>query len=59
MLSCQAATRLVSEGRERPLTLKERGFLRMHLLICKACGNFEKQVDVIGLAAKRYAKRKE
>ncbi len=44
-LTCREATRLVLEGEDRRLQLPERLRLRLHLLICKACPNFQRQVN--------------
>jgi hypothetical protein len=44
MLSCRRASRLQSDGLERPLTLVERVELRGHLLACAACRRHRKQV---------------
>ena len=43
-LTCRDATRLVLEGEDRDLHLRERLGLRLHMLICKACPNFKRQV---------------
>lgn len=57
MLNCIDATRLLSEERERPLTMKERMALGMHTMMCSGCRNFGKQMHILSLAAKVYAKR--
>jgi hypothetical protein len=44
-LTCREATRLVLAGEDRDLLLLERLRLRVHMLICKACPNFQRQVD--------------
>ena len=44
MLNCKSTSRLISEGQERQLTLKERINLRMHVWMCKKCRRFEKQI---------------
>ena len=44
-LTCREATRLVLAGEDRALRLHERLRLRVHMLICKACPNFQRQVD--------------
>jgi hypothetical protein len=44
-LTCREATRLVLAGEDRELLLLERLRLRVHMLICKACPNFQRQVD--------------
>jgi hypothetical protein len=44
-LTCREAVRLVLAGEDRTLRLSERLGLRLHMLICKACPNFKRQVD--------------
>lgn len=57
MLTCKEVTRLLSEARERRLGLGERFGLALHLMICKGCANFRKQLDFIGAAMRRYRDR--
>jgi hypothetical protein len=47
MLKCKQATRLMSQAQDRPLSMRERIGLRMHLLMCSGCTNFNKQLDFI------------
>ncbi|EGV35434.1 zf-HC2 domain-containing protein [Neisseria weaveri] len=47
MLKCKDACRLVSESQDRPLTKREKIALRLHLLICRYCKNYEKQLNFI------------
>lgn len=42
MLSCYKATKLISLSHECPLLFKEKAVLRIHLLMCSACRNFQK-----------------
>lgn len=53
-LSCRSATELVSQGRDRPLRLKERIALRFHLAICKNCTEFNRQMRVLRSLAQRF-----
>lgn len=46
-LSCRDATVLVLQGEDRRLSLLERLMLRFHLLICKACPKFVRQVHMM------------
>lgn len=46
-LTCKDASRLMSEGYERPLGLGERLSLRLHLWICDNCSRFEKQLGLL------------
>lgn len=52
MLDCKRNTELLSQGQDRPLTLRERMAMRLHLMMCKGCRNFEKQLAFIRKAAR-------
>jgi hypothetical protein len=56
MLTCKDASRLVSEGQERSLHLRERWGLRLHLWICVNCRRFERQVRLLRRALRRLAR---
>ena len=45
MIDCREASRLISQNADRPLPLARRLQLRLHLLICDACTNFNRQVQ--------------
>lgn len=53
MLSCKEATQLLSQGQDRPLALRERLALRLHLLVCEACSNFRRQLDFVSRASRQ------
>lgn len=53
MLSCKESTHLMSAGQDRPLDLRERLALKMHLLICSGCANYQQQMDFIRQACTR------
>lgn len=59
MLTCKDATRLVSEGQERALGLRERWSLRVHLWLCDNCRRFERQVRLLRQAMRIMASRSE
>lgn len=54
MPSCRDITRLVLEREERALTPWERLKLRLHMLACKACPRFERQVSFMREAMGRW-----
>lgn len=58
MMNCEQATRLMSDGRERDLSIRERAAIRMHNLLCDGCRNFNVQVRDLGQIARRYAKER-
>lgn len=54
MMMCREATHLMSLKQDRPLTFKERLSLRMHLLMCGACRECDKQFTLLHQAGKRF-----
>lgn len=58
MLNCKNVTRLFSEEQERPLTLKERMSLKMHVMMCSGCRNFGQQMHTLRQVARTYAKKR-
>ena len=44
MLSCEQATRLLSESQERSLTLSEKMNLKVRAAMCSGCRNFGRQL---------------
>ena len=55
MLSCKDVTKLVSEAMDRSLPLGKRIGVRLHLLICKFCARYERQLHLIRETARRLA----
>ena len=49
--SCKQASRLQSESMDRPLTFFENFGLRIHLLLCKWCRRYGKQLKFLQNAA--------
>jgi hypothetical protein len=50
--NCKEAARLQSAALDRRLGLLERLGLRCHLLLCKWCGRYGKQIKFLGAAAR-------
>ena len=46
-ISCQEASRLLSQRMEEPLSLRRRLVLRLHLAYCTACTNVSRQFDTL------------
>lgn len=46
-LTCDESSRLASDDLERPLGLAERIALQMHVLICKSCRRFRRQIHLL------------
>jgi predicted anti-sigma-YlaC factor YlaD len=59
MLNCREATRLLSESQDRTLTLHERLTLKLHLLMCTGCRNFDKQMGSIRQITRLYVQGKQ
>ena len=57
MLDCRQVSRMLSEAQERPLRAAERLRLHAHLLVCKGCMEFRRQLDFLRTAAKRLPDR--
>lgn len=56
MLSCQEVTKLMSESMERPLTMKEKMAVNMHLMMCRGCKNCGNHMQDIRKLAREYAR---
>ena len=52
--SCKAATRLQSEALDRRLPLRQRFGLHVHLLLCKWCRRYGKQITFLRNAAHEH-----
>lgn len=59
MPNCKEVTRLVSESMEHKLPFRKRVFLWMHLSMCKLCGGFGKELQMIQDATRRHAENIE
>ena len=44
MFNCKAVTRMVSESLDRKLPFYQRMGIRMHLLMCKLCSRYRRQL---------------
>jgi len=56
-VDCRAASRLLSQAKERALSAEERAALRHHLDLCFMCRNFEAQLEFLRAASRRMASR--
>jgi hypothetical protein len=52
-LSCKEASRLLSQSMDRELTVGEHARLRLHLALCDACRNFNRQLKQLREAVTR------
>lgn len=53
-LSCQQASRLLSQRHDEPLPFGKRMRLRLHLMYCDACTNVSRQFDTLRMAMQRW-----
>lgn len=53
MYSCAQAAQLSSRAMEQPLTPAESVRLRLHLMMCKHCTNFTRQMEFLRRAARK------
>jgi len=58
MLDCKNATRLMSESQEQSLSIMERVSLKLHMMMCSGCRNFNEQMGAIRSMTRSYAKGK-
>jgi hypothetical protein len=49
-ISCQQASRLLSQREEEPLPFAKRARLRLHLAYCDACRTVSRQFESLRLA---------
>jgi hypothetical protein len=54
-LPCEGVARLASESLDRELGLMERIALRSHVLYCKACRRYRRQLEHLRLAMRKLA----
>jgi hypothetical protein len=59
MLSCREVTRLVSESLDRELSLRQRVSTKMHLMMCRLCSRYNKQLAGLREAFRLHAMREE
>jgi len=52
MLQCKQVTRLVASGEVETLSWRGRIRLRLHLLMCRHCRNYTRQMAAIGRAVR-------
>lgn len=56
-ISCQQASRLISQRQDEALPFGKRARLRLHLLYCDACTNVSRQFETLRLAMRRWKDR--
>ena len=59
MFKCKEVTRMVSESLDRKLPLYQRIGVRIHLLMCKFCSRFKKQLLFLRETIRLHVERGE
>lgn len=54
MFNCREVSRKVSESMDVPLPLHQRLFIGFHLLMCRFCARFRKQLRQLKAAGRAY-----
>lgn len=54
MLSCKEVCHVVSESLDRKLSWRERLRVKTHLLMCAACQQMARQMELLRMAARCY-----
>ncbi len=54
MMNCQEISKKVSESFDRPLPIWQRLGIRMHLLMCKYCARFRRQILLLHKALQAF-----
>ena len=57
MLRCREISKLVSESMEQDLPLRRRLEVRMHLMMCRLCSGFARQIRLLRRAAREHPER--
>lgn len=59
LLSCADVHALVSQGLDRELPLSDRTKMRMHMMICSSCTNFNLQMRFLRMAMRNLPVKDE
>ena len=54
MLNCKQASQLASQAMDEKLPYWKNVMLKMHLLLCRRCSSFTRQLDFLREASHRY-----
>ena len=58
MLSCREVSRLASERMDRELTWREKSAFYMHLMMCRLCLRYARQIALLRRATNNLRRRK-
>ena len=54
MMSCKKATEAISRQQDEPLSFKQKLDLKLHLMMCKACRAFSKNLSSLSDVMKAF-----
>ncbi|MBT6177605.1 MAG: zf-HC2 domain-containing protein [Deltaproteobacteria bacterium] len=54
MMNCKSTTQLLSQAQDRKLTMREKGGVTLHTIMCKGCRNYGKQVQQLSNLSKQF-----
>lgn len=57
MLNCKQNSELLSQALDRPVTFREKLAMNFHLMMCRGCRNYEKQLAFIHKAARELTNK--
>jgi predicted anti-sigma-YlaC factor YlaD len=57
MLNCKQAAALMSQGMDKELTLLQKMSLRLHLMMCNGCRNFNKQLAFLRQTCREFSRQ--
>ena len=57
-MNCKQATQLMSQAQDRPLKRREQLALKLHLMMCKGCRNYNRQLNFIRKAIRQLSTHK-
>ena len=55
--TCRETSELLSRAQDRPLTMREKVLLYVHLPLCEGCRNFREQLHFIRRAVREHMRR--
>ena len=54
MLNCKQAAALMSQGMDKELGMMQKMSLRFHLMMCRGCRNFSKQMEFLRRSCRKF-----
>lgn len=54
MLNCKQAAALMSQGMDKELGMMQKLSLRSHLMMCRGCRNFSKQIGFLRQGCRKF-----